>query len=97
MEEDLIEESAFRSKKPTNTPRERVQNHLQTSTNEKNRQAKYKQQEGEEVFLVTGESGSFDKFSKHFFKINKFYNLCSHSAALLCNFLKIVNFFKIVF
>jgi len=41
-EEDLIEESAFEVEAPTNTPRERARNHLQTLTNEKHRQAKGK-------------------------------------------------------
>ena len=42
MEEDLMDESAFEVEEPTNTPRERGRNHLQTSTKEKHRQAKVK-------------------------------------------------------
>jgi len=42
VEEDLIEESTFEVEKPTITLRERAQNHLQTSTNEKYQHAKVK-------------------------------------------------------
>ena len=52
--------SRSKKRKPTNTPRERAWNHLQTSTKEEQRQAKVKQQDGEEVFLVNGESESFN-------------------------------------
>ena len=49
-----------RSKKPTNAPREWAWNHLQTSTKEEQRLAKVKKQDGEDVFLVNGESESFN-------------------------------------
>jgi len=39
MEEDLIKESATRSKKPTNTPTEQAQNHLQIDINVNKRKA----------------------------------------------------------
>jgi len=61
-----------RSKKPNNKPRELAQNHLQTSTNVKHQQAKKKQQEGKEVFLVNEESGSFFNFLKQFIKLTSF-------------------------
>ena len=51
MEEDLIEESASRSKKPTNTPREGARNHLQTSTIETHQHAKAKATRKRRSFL----------------------------------------------
>ena len=67
IEGDMMRQTLSRSKKRTNTPRERARNHLQTSTTKSTGKPKKKQLAGEQVFLVNGESGSFVNFLNIFF------------------------------